>query len=187
MIIGLIGYKQSGKSTAAQHLAKKYGYIRHNFKDALIAEIKQNFPDLLEAILDATRESGEYFYAPSGDVSELFKTKPPLVRALMQNYGTEVRRKDNDDYWVHEWVVNCFKKPKVIADDVRFLNEAKAVRGMNGILIRIIRTDIDSGGTHASETEQDQIKTDYTITVDKGEHDKLYSELDKIIDETNRL
>lgn len=50
MIIALKGFKQVGKSTAASYLEEKYGFFRVNFKDALVAEIKQNFPDLLREI-----------------------------------------------------------------------------------------------------------------------------------------
>jgi len=43
-LIAFVGFKQSGKTTASQYLQEKHGYIRHNFKDALVREIKQNFP-----------------------------------------------------------------------------------------------------------------------------------------------
>ena len=47
-IIALTGLKQSGKSTAANYLVEKYGFIKHNFKDALINEIKTYFPDFIK-------------------------------------------------------------------------------------------------------------------------------------------
>jgi len=179
-IIGLVGFKQSGKSTAASYLESKYGFVRHNFKDALVAEIKQNFPDLLREILHTYK----LFDKPGVDyktIDNLFIYKPPLMQALMQNYGTEVRRKENPDYWVNEWAKNSYSQNKIVVDDVRFLNEADKVRERGGTIIRIIRTDITSGGDHPSETEQLEIQADYTIEVGMGEHEKLYEELDKII------
>jgi hypothetical protein len=187
-IIGLIGFKQSGKSTAAKHLEEKYGFVRHNFKDALVAEIKQNFPDLLREIAfreglyhweDSLTETG--IFIPY--IDQLFDEKPPLVRALMQNYGTEVRRKENPNYWVNQWLYwaeDNYNK-NIVTDDVRFLNEAKAIKDLDGITIRIIRTDITTGGDHPTETEQLEIEADYTIEVGPGEHEKLYEELDKIL------
>jgi hypothetical protein len=182
-IIGLVGFKQSGKTTAANYLETK-GYVRVNFKDGLIAEIKQNFPDLLRAIADT--EYTEHF---GGQINALFETKPPLVRALLQNYGTEVRRKDDPDYWVKQYIdeledIATLGVEKIVTDDVRFINEAwaiKSVKNNGGTIIRLVRTDITSGGDHRSETEQLQIEADHTIEVGPGEHDKLYVELDKIV------
>jgi hypothetical protein len=187
-IIGLVGFKQSGKSTAATHLEQKYGFVRHNFKDALVAEIKEKFPDLLREI------ENQYFRNRffACDISlkngfDLFTTKPPLMRALMQNYGTEVRRKDDPDYWVKEWIdklhylADMCGHEKFVTDDVRFLNEANAIKMGSGTIIRLVRTDITTGGDHKSETEQLEIVPDHTITVGPGEHDKLYTALDEIL------
>ena len=180
-LIGIVGFKGSGKSTAAKHLQTKYNFVRHNFKDALIAEIKQNFPDLLEVIREISWAEADIIEENS--IDELFKIKPPLMRALMINYGTEVRRKENPDYWVNQWMYfaeDNYNK-NIVVDDCRFLNEAKAIKHLDGILIRIVRTDITTGGDHQSETEQLGIEADYTITVNAGEQDKLYAELDAIM------
>jgi hypothetical protein len=178
-IIGLVGFKQSGKSTAASYLENKYGFVKHNFKDALVAEIKQNFPDLLTEIANV------YYHEGIQSIEHLFTVKPPLMRTLMQNYGTEVRRKENPDYWVDQWTKKFLELERVVyrfvTDDVRFVNEASRVKGQGGIIIRIIRTDITSGGDHSSETEQLEIQADYTIEVGQGEHEKLYAELDRIL------
>lgn len=189
-IIGLIGFKQVGKSTADKYLEEKYGFVRHNMKDALVAEIKQNFPDLLKEI---TVEYNDTATGPMRTVDDMFTIKPPLMRALLQNYGTEVRRGDDDNYWTNQWFktisLNCvtddgksFYK-KVVTDDVRFKNEAKAVKVVGGILIRLTRPDITTGGSHASETEQLEIEADYTIECQPGDHEHLYSELDRILKE----
>lgn len=172
-LLAFVGFKQSGKSTAASHLESKYGFVRHNFKDALISELKENFPDLLNEM----RKTYEWEWSED----ELFVVKPPLMRALMQNYGTEVRRKGDTNYWVGEWWKNFPVNQLVVTDDVRFLNEAGAITGAQGKIIRIIRTDITTGGSHSSETEQLQIQADYTIEVGAGEQDKLCAELDRIV------
>jgi len=169
-IIGLVGFKQVGKSTAAKYLEDKYGFTRHNFKDAMVQEIKDNFPNLIEEL--------EIHYNLS--TPQLFIQKPPLMRALMVNYGTDVRRKDDPDYWTRQWVKNLVTQ-KTVADDVRFLNEAAAVKLEGGIIIRLTRSDIPTGGDHASETEQLEIVADHTIECDPGDHESLYRALDDII------
>jgi hypothetical protein len=175
MIIGLIGFKQVGKSTAAKYLEEKHGFIRHNFKDGLVAEMKQNFPDLLQEMVRATGMS----------IDELFANKPPLMRALMQNYGTEVRRADDANYWTNQWRLKGAKYYQrglsAVADDVRFINESEAIKLQGGILIRLTRPDIVSGGNHPSETEQLNIDADYTIEGEPGNSTKLYNSLDEIL------
>lgn len=178
-IIGFVGFKQVGKSTAARYLEETHGFVRHNFKDALVAEIKQNFPDLLRAIADT-----EYTQQFAGQIDALFVNKPPLVRTLMQNYGTEVRRKDKDSYWTDKWVTKLWElgsDKDVVVDDVRFLNEASRVKGQGGILIRLTRADIPTGGNHPSETEQLEIEADYTIEGEPGNPQNMYKVLDMIV------
>jgi len=178
-IIGLVGFKQVGKSTAAKYLEKNYGFTRHNFKDALVQELKDNFPDLLTQIVIAGRDLG--FKAMNWN--ELFEEKPPLMRALMVNYGTDVRRKDNPNYWTGQWGQALCPEQNTVADDVRFINEAEAIKREGGIIIRLVRSDILTGGTHVSETEQLEIVADHTIECDTGDHAALYRALDDIINQ----
>lgn len=121
--------------------------------------------------------------------ARLFDTKPQPFRALMQNYGTEVRRRDNADYWVNIWkdsVSGALKDKKhVVADDVRFLNEAKAVKDAGGILVKLMREDIQTTGNHVSETEQDNIKCDVEIKLIKNDFNALEKDLKRIAEEFN--
>lgn len=183
MIIGLTGKKQNGKSTAAQYIAEKYGFVRLNFKDALVAEIKAGFPNVLEAIIEMMERSA-YDGMNPWTVDRLFRDKPPVFRALMQNFGTEVRRVDNMDYWVVKWMKEAAKHQNIVVDDVRFLNEAQAVRDMGGIVIRISRADYPNADTHVSETEMDMIKTDDNVTVVSGDEGLkyLYQFFDSVIE-----
>jgi len=180
-IIGITGFKHVGKSTAAKYLESK-GFTRHNFKDAMVQEIKDNFPDLLTQIVIAGRDLG----FKSMNWNELFEEKPPLMRALMVNYGTEVRRNDDPDYWVSEWISKTINiDSNFVADDVRFLNEAEAVKHLDGIIIRLERDGVTTGGEHASETEQLQIVPDYTIKTKDGDVEDLHRQLDDIIKQCN--
>ncbi len=183
MIIGLVGFKQVGKSTAAKYLEDKYSAVRINMKDALVAELRKNFPTLLEEIARTT----DFDQGLERAIDELFETKPPLMRALMQNYGTEVRRGDNPDYWTDRWKESAgqlIDGTNIVVDDVRFLNEAAAVREMGGIIVRLVRPDITSGGTHTSETEQLSIEVDHTIECFPGDHQHLYDALDALMERT---
>jgi len=180
MIIGLIGYMRSGKTTAAGFLETMHGFQRVSFKDALVAEMKENFPDLLNEIAVGNGYHQIGGVVPEPDIWELFKEKPPLMRALMQNYGTEVRRKDDPNYWIKRWIEGSEIPGDIVVDDVRFKNEAEAVRARGGVLIRVERTDITSGGDHASETQMDGVVADYTISAGPGELDEIYKKIDII-------
>jgi len=180
-LIAFTGFKQSGKTTASRHLQDKYGYQLHNFKTGLIKELKEKFPDLLGYY--------QHLYGVT-EVDDLFVTKEAPIRALLQNYGTEVRRAEDEDYWVLQWKLGLVEhmmadRRAIVVDDCRFISEARAIKAWGGTIIRIVRTDITSGGEHVSETEQLEIQADYTIEVGKGEYEKLYVELDNILCQEN--
>ncbi len=176
MILGLTGKAGSGKTTVCSHLMENDArVVKINFKDCLVEEMKKNFPILLDWIC-RDREHYEVDGEP-WTVDRLFQEKPPLMRALMQEYGTEVRRGDDTDYWVKQWKLKAIGAiadgKSVVVDDCRFLNEAEAIRELGGHIIKIQRTDITNTGTHQSEVEMEQIKVDGVVTVEMGEQQKL--------------
>lgn len=175
MIIGLCGFKGSGKTVVANHLITEYGFVAHNFKSALNKEVKQNFPELLDVLANAYHM----------DIDKLFVNKPVGMRALLQNYGTDVRRAEDPGYWVKEWCKDLHDENYVV-DDVRFLNEARAIRDRHGIIIRVTRPDITTGGSHLSETEHLQIEADFTVAAPPGEHAYLRGQVDGVIETLKR-
>lgn len=168
MIIALTGLKRSGKSTAAKHLETKYGFIRINFKDALLAELKQYFPDFLKA-------EAEYHACT---VDGLLERKPGHIRQLLQNFGTELRRSEDPNYWVEKWWDSLDHNKNIVVDDCRFLNEAAMVKQAGGKIINIVRLGQESKDGHASETEMIKINHDYVIVADEGKPEQITSYLD---------
>lgn len=173
MIIGFTGYKHVGKSTAAKLLEER-GFTRLNFKGGLITHLKERFPDVLREL--------SIIYDMS--VEELFENKPPAMRALMVNVGTDDRRRDKQSYWTDIWEVAYAKlhPVDVVVDDCRFISEAETIRKYGGKIIRLVRPDITDGGTHESETQMNSIIPDYTIELEPGSHDKLEFQLIKILE-----
>lgn len=173
MVIGLSGYKGSGKTTLADKLVR-HDFFKVSFKDGLIAELMDTMPDVLRAMC--------YEYGTSLD--RLFRDKPVVMRALLQNYGTNLRRAENPRYWVDKWVekvANLPPRTNVVVDDVRFFNEAEAVREMGGVLIRVIKEGQRSTDPHQSEVEHTKINFDFTITAPEGDVQTLYDGFDKAI------
>lgn len=188
-VTGFTGKMGSGKTTACDYMLTHFPkHVKVNFKDALVAELKKNFMPLLREMYHATIEfaiDGEPYYEKDEDMCKyLFKVKPPLVRKLLQGYGTEVRRADDPNYWVKQWKIEVQKQLDlgnwVVCDDVRFLNEAEAIHEMGGILVRIQRPDIVDTGTHSSETEMEQIGVSRIIETKQGDLESLYKQLDDL-------
>lgn len=146
MNIGLIGKLGSGKTTAANYLASEYGYKRRSLADPMREIVKIVYPNMLGK-------------------------SDPRYRPLMQKLGTDWFRSYDPDVWV-----NCLLARveldihRVVVDDVRFINEAKALRDRGWRLIYIDTSDevrkqrcIERDGhwdesvlNHPSETEIDK-------------------------------
>jgi len=172
-LIAFTGLAQSGKSTAAEYLISKYGFTRVNFKSAMIEEIKSTMPDFL-------KKEAEIHNCT---IDELFSTKPGSFRQFMQNYGTELRRGEDNDYWVNkwEWLIEYTEADNIVVDDLRFINESKAISDNKGIVIRIVKKGQENTMLHQSEIEMSNITPDETIEVEPGDLEGLYKKLDKYV------
>jgi len=154
MLIGFIGKMGTGKTTAADYLVENYKFKKLNFKDALDNELVELFPQVIERLTGLPAEEG-------------IQQKPTCdeMRELKQKFGTDVRRAQTEDYWVHQWInsyQNMFSE-NVCVDDVRFLNEVEAIKRFGGLIVRLERSDITDTGDHPSEVALDDYEADMTI------------------------
>lgn len=191
-IIAITAEKETGKTTSVEYMKKKLidrgvPVAQINFKDALIEELIEKFPDLLRAIGETYDNDRMWYDGNSWTIERLFKEKPPLIRRLMQNYGTNVKRKENPLYWVHKWFYKVAPldgtNVVVFVDDARFLNEVEAVRSFeNHLILRLEGVGFPHTGldTHLSETEMKQIVPDLTIQSIYGDLPGLYAKLDPV-------
>ena len=142
MIVGFCGLAGSGKTTAAEALIKR-GFVGVPFA----APLKRMFAALIGR-------------PPGVDVRAWAETPHPLLsgktpRQALQTLGTEWGREQiGPDFRVRLWAAEAVNHPHVVADDVRFPNEAAAIRQVGGAVIRIDRDGAGSasGGDHVSET-----------------------------------
>lgn len=171
MIIAFTGPMKSGKTEACKYLETK-GFVKVGFKDSLVEEIKEGFPDLLFLLANKN----------GCTIDELFVKKPPEMRFLLQNYGTEVRRNmDGLDYWVNKWNEKIGVIGDYCTDDCRFLNEAVAVKKRGGLIVQIKRENTQTS-THQSETEMKQITPDYYVD-NNGTIEDLHKNIDVLLKE----
>ena len=164
MLIGITGQKFSGKSTVAKMLSEMLGYKVVSFADKL--------KDVTCVLSGCTREQLEdYDFKESVLVPNHLKpycgnAEFPTYRAFLQHFGSEVMRDVNDNIWIDCTLDNCGKN--AIISDVRFPNEAKAIKELGGVIIRVERVGLESNDTHSSETSMKQIIPDYIIENNKG-------------------
>lgn len=175
--IGLIGRLRSGKDTAADYLASKYGYTSFAFGD----ELKR------------------YYH-------ELFGETDAKPREGYQWFGQAMRERD-PDVWVRKCLASVVAYPldryeygydpdnfNAVITDVRQPNEYDALKAAGYVLIRVeapeaLRIDraIKSGDrfnlrdlTHGTETALDGYAADFTVTND-GDLAHLYRQIAEIM------
>jgi hypothetical protein len=113
---------------------------------------------------------------PNAEVS----TRAPFGKhaKLLQWWGAEYRRSQDQEYWVKKWRATINPKANiVIATDMRFFNEAAAVKSIGGFTIQVNRknangtpfVDPSRDANHPSETQLDGYNYDFQITVKTGD------------------
>jgi hypothetical protein len=141
-LIGLCGYAGAGKSTVARFLVREYGFWRQPFAGPL--------KGMLQSIgLTEDHTDGALKEKPC----DLLGGVTP--RKAMQLLGTEWGRAISPDIWVNIWEHRTLSMLEddqpVVADDVRFANEAEAIRRLGGKVVRVSRPGIERPNGHASE------------------------------------
>lgn len=181
MLFGIKGTIGSGKTTIANYL-KNYGFIEYSMADPL-KQIAIIF--------------GFKFYQVYGSQEEKLEINEHWGisgREFLQKFGTEICReilptvlpnmKFETTIWCKLFKIHYSKisKNNIIIPDIRFLDEANAIRELGGKIIELNRR-IDKSGdehSHRSELELDQIKPDIVINNNNTLED-LFVQVDRIL------
>jgi len=169
-LIGLSGKMGAGKTSVAIYL-EPYGYCKYSFANKLKNMVAE---------LDGSDPAGPDWKSETIDGWDITRG------TLLQKLGSLVRNL-NPDAWVLALfaMVNRDKAQYVVIDDVRYPNEAEAIRSRGGIVIRIERPSNNGANqngrdmNHHSETALDDYEFDYIISSD--DLNEVYSQLDDII------
>lgn len=152
MIVGICGYKRVGKDTAADAFR---GFNRYALADPLRTACCEIFGWDRKRIED--KEAVDPFWGIS-------------PRRAMQVVGTELFRQhlvviepSVGNVWINSMVRRYLAcKQNLVVSDVRFPDEADAIRQLGGWILRIHRPGYGPGD-HASERRVDEISPDAVI------------------------
>jgi hypothetical protein len=181
LLIGLSGYAGSGKDEAAAALVVG-GWRRDAFADRLRA-----FLYALDPWVDTYPDVGMVRLAKLVDAYgwDRAKRQFPEIRRLLQRAGTEAGRKIlGSQVWVDALMKDYDRENEaLVVADVRFPNEADAIREAGGAMVRINRPGVgphtDPGGwVHESDVALDHYDFDVTIENDgtvEDLHERLLS------------
>ena len=170
--IGLVGPKHSGKTTAGEYLVEQVGYQ----KIALADPLKNNAVAMINTFLT---EHG----LPTIDRAFLDEHKDEVFVPFLQWLGTDFGRVflRTPNRWIDAFLTQSYASPvPVVCDDIRFPNEADALRENGFLIVKLVRDEgerqesmLRSGVNvnvqgHASETELEKIVPDIIINTDTG-------------------
>jgi hypothetical protein len=175
MIIGLTGYAGSGKDEAAKALIAE-GFTRVAFADALRDVLYDMNPSVGTAHLSAPFQ--DYVDVHGWDWC---KATIPQVRVLLQNLGVAVRTHIGDDAWVRAALRKTIEPVDYVFTDVRFPNEADAIRSFGGCVVRILRPGVGPVNSHESETAMDREPVALTV-VNDGTIEQLHRKMHSFLE-----
>lgn len=181
-IIGLCGFARSGKDTLAQQLVANFGFERRAFADPmrdilyklnpLVITDTGSFEEGMLYPIRLAKLIDQYGWEKAKESNE--------VRSLLQRLGTEAGRDILGD---HVWMKQILEKPhgpRLVISDVRFPNEAEAIKRRGGVIVRIQREGYGPVNAHESEvaySEQDILLENYGSPIELLEN--LLTELKK--------
>jgi hypothetical protein len=159
-VLGLSGWARSGKDTIADYLVDVEGYTKVSFAQPMKEAMYRLNPRItVNEVVNTALRVGVDVYDWDG-----LKSRSPDIRGLLQRFGTEVGREMfGENFWV-DYALNSIEDgSKVVFSDVRFPNEADAIRQLGGKVYRVERNGVEAANDHISEHALDNYKFDGTI------------------------
>lgn len=170
MIIGLTGRAGVGKDSFADAL----GLPKIGFADALYQEVSEAFGVPVAFLRDRKQKERQAFglsMAQCEDIDfvsciqqidrNLFTPRSP--RQILQWWGTEYRRAQDENYWIDKARQRIKPDDWVVLTDVRFENENALIQELGGKLVKILRAGIGAVNGHVSEEFWTHAKADFVI------------------------
>jgi len=174
-VVGVSGYARSGKDSVARVFVSRHGFTRAAFADALKELACRTNP--------IVSPDGRRLASLVDEIGwDRAKTEVPEVRGILQRLGKGARDVLGEDIWVDTLFRQHAGASRLVIPDVRFPNEAAAVRGRGGRVVRVVRPGVGPANGHISETALDDDEPDAVI-VNDGSLEDLAGEVDKFMSE----
>lgn len=162
IIVGLSGYAQAGKDTAGGMMVQDAGFTRLAFADVLKAVALDCDPGLGDietmSLRDTVRRIGW----------ERTKSLYPDSRIFLQHLGVAVRNHVDPAAWVNAVLRQVQPGGRYVITDVRFPNEAQAIKAAGGYVVRVSRPGNGPVNKHESETALDGFDFDAYLMNDRS-------------------
>ncbi|MGF6349005.1 hypothetical protein [Variovorax sp. W2I14] len=193
-LIALTGHAGVGKDTTADLLVAHARFRKLAFADALRGEVAnafnlslsdlsnphlKNVPtvalrmrraphDFLAAVILALSAAAPDHRTP---LSDQWLDEPRSPRQILQWWGTEYRRAQSPRYWTSQLIKRLADyrrdgETRFVVTDVRFDNEAHALRMAGAVLWQVIRPGHDGAleGDHISATDGSRFNPEAIVT-----------------------
>lgn len=164
-VVAFTGQAGSGKSTASRYLVERHGYTLVKFAGPL--------KDMCRAIgMSEDEIEGSDKERPCA----LLGGRTP--RHAMQTLGTEWGRNCiGENFWVDLWTHRAQQHARVVVDDCRFANEARAVRRLGGDIYKL-----DGRGGIAGHHESERGCGDEDLViVNDGSPEELHDKIEEAL------
>ena len=171
--IGLVGYARSGKDTVADRLVR-HGFARVAFADP-VRDVLLGINPLV------TRDGLRLREAVAAHGWGTAKRQFSEVRELLQGLGEGVRTALGETVWVEHALrrLDALRGP-VVVTDVRYHNEAHALRKRGFTLVWVQRPGVGPANSHASETGIPVERAD-TVLLNDGSVSELHARVDALV------
>lgn len=171
--IGLIGHAGCGKDTVAARLA------HHGFERVAIADPVRSILMHMNPLI--TSDGLRLRDAVDAHGFDVAKRRFPVVRELLQGLGEGVRTALGESVWIEHALrrLDALSGP-VVVTDVRYYNEALALRSRNFLLAWVQRPGVGPANAHPSETDIPTELADVVLTND-GSIQELYEAVDALL------
>lgn len=203
MIIAFSGYAGSGKDAAAniiRSMDPSFEIKKFSAKLKLVASIltgipAQKFEDQEFKRSFLGEEWGSVQTTPLNNIapfSDIDFNVLMSIREFLQKLGTDaIRDRLHKDAWVNALMADYIppemsenNSSRWVITDCRFPNEAAAVKQKRGVVVRIVRSEVDPVNSHPSETALDNWKYDYVIKND-GSLEDLRGSIENLLKQVN--
>lgn len=196
MIIGLVGQKGAGKDTLAREILRlRPEAVLFHFADPLKAlvgilfgipaahmegpekEMPLPFPVVLDDWISEMGLVTDLEIRPAGKIAR-------TLRELLQFFGTDYVRAARQNYWLDRTMRRVVAAPSAVVADVRFKNEADALRALPGGRVYEVVRD---GSTRPPEHQSEDTAgiADEIIHNVSGRRDLLAAEAARIVARAN--